>query len=104
MPSARATAPTVLNVSRIRPESAHFQVRLGVEPLGTFEQTSKGFVVNGCRKALATIDDAAREVAFRRSKQSLREAARFVEAMEFPVSVDAVDPHACSTGTLSTRA
>ena len=82
----------------------YFSVHVGLENVGGFQAREDGYVPFGCRKALGSIDAAAREVVWRASRRHIKMAAELSRAsLELPVSADAVDPVLTSSHGTSTR-
>ena len=84
--------------------SPYYRVTLAGSPVGAFRPCEGGYVLFGRRKPLKTIEDATRDVLWRRMQRHLADAAILSRAcIELPVKVDAVDPSAADPGTLTTR-
>jgi hypothetical protein len=93
---------------RVTPEmypngATYFKVWLDGEPVGSFEAKDGGYVLWACRKPWPTIVHAAREVIWKRVRESIARANRFSQAMNLPVNADAVDPVAANSHELTTR-
>ena len=81
----------------------YFNVRVSDELMGIVRRESNGYVPMGCRKPLASLEDAAREVVWRKVRRLLKEAATLSALFAEPAARVAIDPSAASTGKPSTR-
>lgn len=81
----------------------YFVVLLGHETIGAFRSVTGGYQVFNTRLIMSSFQEATHNVIDRRIVVLRKMAARYVAALAYPVSLDAIDPSVTDPGTQATR-